>query len=241
MRANVAQEGQYGRTRMLVTPQLQCIWLEIAPACLIKHHVMACPSHAAASLPRPEISPGCRYMIGEGPRSFVVGYGRNAPQRPHHRAASCPPAPQACNHSALEAPGANPFQLTGALVGGPTLQDSYSDDRSDYVTAEVTPLLVYGPGLQACRCSGKAVGMARMGLDLRSCCHGCLSFVCHAQLMACSLTIPSDKSSCRQCIAWFGVQAGLALAKLGQGLVCLACRSYAHAACWGASEGCGHV
>ena len=80
--------------------------------------------------------------MGDGPRSFVVGYGRNAPARPHHRAASCPPQPLACNHSALEATGANPHQLLGALVGGPTMQDAYSDDRGDYVTAEVCVILV---------------------------------------------------------------------------------------------------
>lgn len=35
-----------------------------------------------------------RYALGEGGRSFVVGFGQNPPQNVHHRAASCPPAPQ---------------------------------------------------------------------------------------------------------------------------------------------------
>ena len=103
----------------------------------------------------------CRYMLGDGPRSFVVGYGKRPPQRPHHRAASCPPLPAACNHSALHSSGANPHELTGALVGGPSLQDTYADDRGDYVTSEVTPAsCVRGPhihmlvtSLQSCRCA----------------------------------------------------------------------------------------
>ena len=30
------------------------------------------------------------YALGDGGRSYVVGYGKNPPVRPHHAAASCP-------------------------------------------------------------------------------------------------------------------------------------------------------
>ena len=106
-------------------------------------HVQSAPPVALAATP-------CwrRYMLGDGPRSFVVGYGKRPPQRPHHRAASCPPQPAACNHSALHSAAANPHELTGALVGGPSLQDTYADDRSDYVTSEVSaPPLPVGHSL----------------------------------------------------------------------------------------------
>ncbi|KIZ01815.1 Endoglucanase E-4 [Monoraphidium neglectum] len=33
------------------------------------------------------------YALGEGGRSYVVGFGNNPPVRPHHRGASCPSAP----------------------------------------------------------------------------------------------------------------------------------------------------
>lgn len=78
-----------------------------------------------------------RYMLGDGPRSFVVGYGKAPPVRPHHRAASCPAMPLPCNESALHAGGPNPHVLVGALVGGPTRLEAYPDDRADYVTSEV--------------------------------------------------------------------------------------------------------
>ena len=68
----------------------------------------------------------------------MVGHGRQPPLRPHHRGASCPQPPGACNHSALHSPGANPNRLTGALVGGPFFDDSYPDDRSDHVRSEVS-------------------------------------------------------------------------------------------------------
>ncbi|KAK9812548.1 hypothetical protein WJX73_008007 [Symbiochloris irregularis] len=58
-----------------------------------------------------------RYMLGDGPRSFVVG-----------------PLP-------------NPHVLTGALVGGPTFEDQYSDSREDYVTSEVCNAPLTGAGI----------------------------------------------------------------------------------------------
>ena len=76
-----------------------------------------------------------------------MGYGRRPPRRPHHRGASCPPGPAPCNHSALHSSAANPHELTGALVGGPSLRDGYTDDRSDYVTNEVRLPLCAAGGL----------------------------------------------------------------------------------------------
>ncbi|KAK8407660.1 hypothetical protein O3P69_002307 [Scylla paramamosain] len=35
-------------------------------------------------------------LLGEGSRSYVVGYGANPPERPHHRSSSCPWPPAAC-------------------------------------------------------------------------------------------------------------------------------------------------
>ncbi|XP_045615169.2 endoglucanase E-4 [Procambarus clarkii] len=78
------------------------------------------------------------YMLGTPLHSFVVGYGNNAPQRPHHAAASCPDEPQTCDPNwAMNQAGANPQTLWGALVGGPSQDDSYSDDRADYQHNEV--------------------------------------------------------------------------------------------------------
>ena len=69
--------------------------------------------------------------------SFVVGYGNNPPEEPHHRSSSCGDAPAPCvgeNDDSM----VNPHVLEGALIGGPkTPDDIYVDKRSDYVTNEV--------------------------------------------------------------------------------------------------------
>ncbi len=74
-----------------------------------------------------------RYMLGDNPRrsSYVVGFGANPPQRPHHRAAS--------GVGDIGDPGPNRHILYGALVGGPSAPDdrAYIDDRSNYITNEV--------------------------------------------------------------------------------------------------------
>ncbi|KAG0712828.1 Endoglucanase A [Chionoecetes opilio] len=69
-------------------------------------------------------------------RSFVVGYGQDPPQRPHHRSSSCPFPPSDC-HFGLQQSGPNPHTLYGALVGGPSQSGEYEDDREDYVRNEV--------------------------------------------------------------------------------------------------------
>jgi len=87
------------------------------------------------------------YALGDTGRSFVVGIGVNPPQRPHHRAASCQNPPAVCDHSALTNPNPDPHVLTGALVGGPDQNDTYVDDREDYVLNEVA--CDYNAGFQS--------------------------------------------------------------------------------------------
>lgn len=74
------------------------------------------------------------YALGDNPRksSYVVGFGANPPQNPHHRTA----------HGSWLDSLTNPVKtrhvLYGALVGGPgSANDAYTDDRGDYVANEV--------------------------------------------------------------------------------------------------------
>ncbi|XP_045614940.1 LOW QUALITY PROTEIN: uncharacterized protein [Procambarus clarkii] len=77
-------------------------------------------------------------LLGDAGHSFVVGYGVDSPQRPHHRSSSCPWPPASCTDGwAQQQPGPNPHVLYGALVGGPAEDGTYSDDRNDYVHNEV--------------------------------------------------------------------------------------------------------
>eukprot|EP00884_Botryococcus_braunii_P022001 jgi/Botrbrau1/8485/Bobra.0237s0100.1 len=78
-----------------------------------------------------------RYMLGDGGRSYVVGYGRKPPQNPHHRGASCPSLPAQCGWQDFNSPRPNPHVLRGALVGGPYRNDTFADDRTDFVRSEV--------------------------------------------------------------------------------------------------------
>ncbi|MGW7595991.1 glycoside hydrolase family 9 protein, partial [Streptomyces rubiginosohelvolus] len=74
------------------------------------------------------------YALGDNPRgsSYVVGFGENPPTKPHHRTA----------HGSWTDQMNNPVEtrhtLYGALVGGPSApDDSYTDDRGNYVNNEV--------------------------------------------------------------------------------------------------------
>ena len=75
------------------------------------------------------------YILGDNPRqaSYLVGYGSNHPQQPHHRAAS------GVGWSDFDGDQPNEHVLHGALVGGPTAADdfAYNDARSDYISNEV--------------------------------------------------------------------------------------------------------
>lgn len=74
------------------------------------------------------------YTLGQNPRnaSYLVGFGQNPPRNPHHRTA----------HGSwtdnIQQPAQSRHVLYGALVGGPGQpNDSYVDDRQDYVANEV--------------------------------------------------------------------------------------------------------
>jgi len=86
------------------------------------------------------------YILGDGGRSYVVGFGDNPPVRPHHAGASCPSSGQ-CSWDQLNSPDPNPQVLYGALVGGPDINDQYVDDRNDYVKNEVA--CDYNAGFQS--------------------------------------------------------------------------------------------
>ncbi|CBY22191.1 unnamed protein product [Oikopleura dioica] len=79
------------------------------------------------------------YILGENKfgGSFVIGYGKKYPTRPHHRASSCPGPGKPCGDNYLNRNDANPNLLLGALVGGPDSEDNFKDDRKDYIQNEV--------------------------------------------------------------------------------------------------------
>jgi len=69
--------------------------------------------------------------LGSTGRSYVVGYGVDYPQHPHHRTA----------HGSwgdnFQEPAQHKHILYGALVGGPDSDGVYKDDTNDYVYNEV--------------------------------------------------------------------------------------------------------
>jgi endoglucanase len=74
-----------------------------------------------------------RYTLGDNPlkRSMVVGYGKNPPVRPHHR--TCEGSyPGDASDTVTSV-----HTLYGALVGGPGSDDSYKDERNNYINNEV--------------------------------------------------------------------------------------------------------
>ncbi|KAL0438439.1 UNVERIFIED_CONTAM: Endoglucanase 10 [Sesamum latifolium] len=81
------------------------------------------------------------YVLGENPMqmSYVVGYGDSFPQQVHHRGASIPADENpACKDGFkwLEADTPNPNIATGALVGGPFLNETYIDVRNNSMQGE---------------------------------------------------------------------------------------------------------
>lgn len=71
------------------------------------------------------------YALGSTGRSFVVGFGVNPPEHPHHRTA------QGSWADNMNEPNYHRHILYGALVGGPDASDGYVDTVSDYQKNEV--------------------------------------------------------------------------------------------------------
>ncbi|MEM7489165.1 MAG: glycoside hydrolase family 9 protein [Pseudomonadota bacterium] len=71
------------------------------------------------------------YILGDNPDgySYLIGFGDDFPENPHHRAAS--------GTTNMGDPAPNAHELTGALVGGPSRDGSFEDDRGDWVRNEV--------------------------------------------------------------------------------------------------------
>lgn len=79
------------------------------------------------------------YILGENPlnMSYMIGFGDNYPKHPHHRAANG----YNSNEKYKEAKNV----LTGALVGGPNMDDSFTDNVERYDFTEVA--IDYNAGL----------------------------------------------------------------------------------------------
>lgn len=71
------------------------------------------------------------YALGSSGRSYVVGFGENPPEHPHHRTA------QGSWADNMSEPNYHRHTLYGALVGGPDASDGYTDSVSDYQKNEV--------------------------------------------------------------------------------------------------------
>ncbi|BAT80678.1 hypothetical protein LR48_Vigan07g025200 [Vigna angularis] len=86
------------------------------------------------------------YILGSNPMgmSYMVGYGPDFPQRVHHRGASIESSKEnkgfiGCIQGYDSWYGRvepNPNVLTGALVGGPDMNDEFKDERSNYIQTE---------------------------------------------------------------------------------------------------------
>jgi hypothetical protein len=101
------------------------------------------------------------------------------PQKPHHRSSSCNPNYAiTCDWNALDLAGPNPSVLTGALVGGPGRDDSYVDNRRDYMKNEVA--VDYNAGFTS------ALAVNAWGAAGRSAIQICLGRCWH--VVSCSLT-----------------------------------------------------
>lgn len=90
----------------------------------------ACPSDKAAKYTA-FFEKQMNYALGSSGRSYVVGFGENPPEHPHHRTA------QGSWADNMNEPESHRHTLFGALVGGPDASDGYTDTVTDYNKNEV--------------------------------------------------------------------------------------------------------
>ena len=81
------------------------------------------------------------YVLGANPMkiSYLVGYGSSYPKYVHHRGSSIPvDADTGCKDGFkwLYSDNPNSNIAVGALVGGPSLNESYSDTRNNVIQSE---------------------------------------------------------------------------------------------------------
>ena len=86
------------------------------------------------------------YALGDNPdkRSYLIGFGNDYPQNPHHRTA------HGSWKNSVYDPTYTRHILYGALVGGPNQDGSYKDSRDDYINNEVAT--DYNAGFTAMLC-----------------------------------------------------------------------------------------
>ncbi|XP_047965356.1 endoglucanase 8-like [Salvia hispanica] len=91
------------------------------------------------------------YILGSNPlnMSYMVGYGDKFPRRIHHRGSSIPSLAQHPDHIACKegtpyfaSTASNPNEHTGAVVGGPEIDDSFADARAYSSKSEPTTYIV---------------------------------------------------------------------------------------------------
>lgn len=71
------------------------------------------------------------YALGSTGKSFVVGFGENPPEHPHHRTAHGSWTDQ------MISPDYHRHTIYGALVGGPDSSDGYTDEISNFINNEI--------------------------------------------------------------------------------------------------------
>lgn len=72
-----------------------------------------------------------RYVLGDGGRSLMVGWGKRPPIRAQSKIAACPKGGGPCDKVRhLFGPGANPNVMLGAIVEFPTYDDAFADVRA---------------------------------------------------------------------------------------------------------------
>jgi len=71
------------------------------------------------------------YALGSTGRSYVIGFGKDYPEHPHHRTAQG----SWCDNKYT--PDYSRHTIVGALIGGPDATDSFTDDAGEFVYTEV--------------------------------------------------------------------------------------------------------
>jgi endoglucanase len=133
-----------------------------------------------------------QYITGTGQasagRSFITGWGKNPPKRPHHRGASCDFVMKGaqCTHAQFFSKAhVFPNVLPGGLVSGPNNVDQYADDHTQYVQSEVAC------DYNAALISGVLLATSCFPVQLVSLSHGSTPCVQH-EVMCCTGLVPES-------------------------------------------------